>query len=69
MTVNELNREQLDELKQGYIVDLMKEFGETPSYEELVQSQNISDEKIFSHYKNVIFNNDDFFCTAGNLVC
>lgn len=61
MTVYELNREQLDELKESYV----REMVENPSYEDLVNAPNVvTDETIFVHYEGYTFTNDDFFCTA-----
>lgn len=66
MFVTELNREQLDELKQDYICQLA-ETGEYEdvvgvSYGELMDSVNIPDDVIFEHYDGIMFTEDDFFC-------
>ena len=61
MTVRELNREQLDELKQRYIIDTV----ENPSWRELADTDSITDEVVFEEYEHFVFTNDDFFCTCG----
>lgn len=66
MLVTELNREQLDELKQHYVCQLAEtgEFEEVVgvSYGELADSVNIQDDVIFEHYDGIEFTEDDFFC-------
>lgn len=76
MTVFELNREQLEELKINYYSDLVNEgtFAEImgcpfdePSYEHIIfVNDYISDAFIMEHYEGVDFTKDDFFCTCGN---
>ena len=61
MTVHELSRDQLDELKQNYVFETV----ENPSYGELADSVGIPDEVVFDYYAGIRFVNDDFFCTAG----
>lgn len=66
MTVKELSREQLNELKESYAIQL-SDCGELEevsgiSYGELLESKNIPDEVIFNHYDGVTFTEDDFFC-------
>lgn len=61
MTVHELSRDQLIELKQH----MLCEQG-SPSYGELADADElISDEKVFEEYCDTDFVKDDFFCTAG----
>ncbi len=68
MTVRELNRDQLEELKQHYLTEMNGDNG--TSYEELAFADNIvSDEEIYDAYADTIFTNDDFFCTAGTDGC
>ena len=69
MTVRDLNREQLDELKQAYACQLM-DCGEDEEvmgigYEELVDASFIPDDIIFNHYDGVWFTAEDFFCGKG----
>jgi hypothetical protein len=66
MTVRELNREQLDELKQTYACQL-RDCGEDEevigiSYKELTDATLIPDDVIFYHYDGIEFVEDDFFC-------
>lgn len=65
MTVQELNRMQLEELKQAYATEMCSEKGEDISYGELADAINIPDEVIYEHYNVYDFTNDDFFCTAN----
>lgn len=74
MTVYELSREQLIELKQNYMFLLANEgmFGEVvfndpkwdePDYDDLVRADLlIPDNVIFEHYAGTIFSEDDFSC-------
>lgn len=61
MIVRDLNRQQLDELKQTYVCERV----ENPSYEDLTDGYDIKDEVIFKEYDGINFTNDDFFCTCG----
>lgn len=67
MSVTELNREQLEELKQSYLCDsLEREENRTPYYGELAAAGDlVSDEAVFGAYAGVVFSPDDFFCSAG----
>lgn len=57
MSVYELSKNQLIELKQNYLCEVQKNV----SYGELCDADNIvSDEEIFSEYGNVEFSKDDF---------
>lgn len=69
MTVRELNKEQLDELKQAYAAQLAN-CGEDKevlgiSYGELADATEIPDEMVFNHYEGITFSADDFFCSCG----
>lgn len=73
MTVHELNRKQLIELKQSYMFRLADEgiFGEVvyddekyeePSYDDMANADSlVPDEVIFEHYGGIEFTEDDFF--------
>ena len=63
MTVYDLNREQLNELKQSYSAQL-EDCGDGNSYYELIKAEDIPDDVIFYHYGGVIFSDDDFFCSS-----
>ena len=75
MSVTELSREQLEELKCDYMTELVNEgtFREVmnadcdePSWGHLAMADElISDEFIFDYYGMYDFGNDDFFCTVG----
>lgn len=61
MNVHELARDQLIELKQH----MLCEQG-SPSYGELADADElVSDEAVFTAFKDTDFVDDDFFCTAG----
>lgn len=69
MTVRDLNREQLNELKETYATQLA-ECGEDKevlgiSYQALADVTEIPDEVIFNHYEGMTFTEDDFFCSVG----
>ena len=55
MSVKDLTREQLIELKQRYYTD-----GELADIDNLV-----SDNEIFEEYGDITFVEEDFFCTSG----
>lgn len=66
MTVQELNRDQLIELKQHYIDEKNQEVGQGTSWGELADADElISDKEIYAAYECYDFVNDDFFCSAG----
>lgn len=66
MTVYDLNRDQLVELKQRYLTEEFSARGEEPSYADLADADNIiSDEEIYTEYNGTDFSMDDFFSTAG----
>ena len=66
MTVYDLNRDQLEELKQRYLFEALDERGETPSWGELADVDNVySDDFIRKVYADYEFSSDDFFCSAG----
>lgn len=70
MTVSELTREQLIQLKQDYMVQLADcgEFAEVmgvdydePSYGDLADADEIiPDSVIYEHYGDISFDEDDF---------
>jgi hypothetical protein len=66
MTVQELDRDQLIELKQMYLTEKNLEVGECDSWEEVAAVDDlITDKEIFERYDGYTFNDDDFFCTVG----
>ena len=63
MTVKELNRDELIELKQHYYSEKHKNV----SYGELVAiNELVTDNEIFKKYENIEFTLDDFFCNSNN---
>jgi len=68
MTVRELNRDQLIELKQTYIDNyLMENENRNASYGELIWADElVDDDTVFENFGMYDFVDEDFFCTAGN---
>lgn len=61
MTVRELNREQIIQLKQAYLCEEFDERGLTPSWGELAEvDTTISDEVLFERYEDYDFVEEDF---------
>ena len=61
MTVRDLSREQLDELKTAYF------WGEETQNilsDDVISPEQIPDEIIFNYYDGVTFVDDDFFCSS-----
>lgn len=65
MLVTELSREQLEELKEAYSVQLADTADEEIYYSDLANASEIPDDIIFRHYAGVTFTDDDFLCTAN----
>lgn len=66
MNVRELNREQLEELKQHYY--MFEKFGKeiSASWGELAMiDELVTDEEVFDFYENTIFVEDDFGCSCN----
>lgn len=62
MSVKELTREQLIELKQNYYCNVLNN---NASYSELANIDSlVSDTEIFNEYEGITFVNDDFFCSC-----
>ena len=63
MTVYELNKNELMELKQNYYFKSHSvcTFGELASIDSLV-----TDKEVFEEYRNVTFTKEDFFCNSNN---
>lgn len=63
MYISELNREQLIELKQSYLIQQNEETGEGTSYDELARADSIISDKVIQEvYSGINFTEDDFFC-------
>lgn len=64
MTVHDLSRDQLVELKQNFI-SLWIDGQEPVSYDVLMDADElIPDETIFETYEGTIFTENDFFCST-----
>ena len=62
MTVQELNRDQLIQLKQQMLMERMDAEGDSPSWGELTDADSlISDEDVQSEFAGTIFTPDDFW--------
>ncbi len=63
MTVHDLNSDQLSQLKQNMLCERMDAHGESPSWGELADADNIiSDAEVKDQYSGVDFVPDDFSC-------
>ncbi len=63
MTVHDLNPDQLSQLKQNMLCKRMDAHGESPSWGELADADNIiSDAEVKDQYSGVDFVPDDFSC-------
>lgn len=67
MSVYELNEEQLSELKSNWFWDTIDYCVDETEVDprDYGYPDNIPDELVKEHYKDICFVNDDFFCTAG----
>ena len=62
MTVHELNRDQLIQLKQGMLMERMDAEGDWPSWGQMVDADSlISDEDVQSVLSGTMFTMDDFW--------
>lgn len=62
MSVEELNRNQLVQLKQNMLMERMDAKGETPSWGELAEVDSlITDEEVQQEYAGTDFVTDDFW--------
>lgn len=65
MTVQELNCDQLIEIKQSMLIEWMDAEGDWPSWGEIADADNlISDEDVFEEYAHTVFTEGDFFCSC-----
>lgn len=73
-TVDDLNRQQIIELKQMFITELVNnnDFSrftqldyDEPTFADWNNADNlISDDVVYEHYDGVLFTDDDFFCST-----
>ena len=69
MTVRELNRDQITELKQRMVYDEIYEAeGRGASYGELAEAETVPDEKVFEKYEGTEFVEEDFWLTGSTTV-
>lgn len=61
-TVQNLTRDELDELKETYFWQLMDENPEILG--DITSAAEIPDNVIFEHYDGICFVDDDFFCNC-----
>ena len=65
MTVYDLNREQLAELKQNYLIEVAESEGDSVDYATLSRADDIiSDERIYELYADTTFVPEDFSSSA-----
>ena len=61
LTVRVLNRDQLNQLKEGIVTLEKSNNGEGVSYEELLEShEQITDEEVYEYFEGVLFSEEDF---------
>lgn len=61
MSITDLNREQLTELKQAYLTELLDRDGLSPSWGELADADElIPDAEIYEAYEGYTFSAGDF---------
>lgn len=67
-TVKELTRDELIELKADYYTAMIMETEHrAPSYDEMVDIDNLVDDAfIMNHYSHLTFVDEDFFCNCEN---
>lgn len=63
MTVYQLNRDELIELKQRYYFE---KHTDVSYYEIAFIDTLVTDYEIYEKYKDTIFTEDDFFCISDN---
>ncbi len=60
MKVRELDREQLQQLKQNYLTHVVNKDEGTTYYDLSEADSLVKDEEVFSYYENTEFSEDDF---------
>ena len=69
MTVHELSRDQLTELKERMIDDeIYEKEGRGASYDELAEAESVPDEEVFEKYAGTEFVEEDFWLTGSATV-
>lgn len=64
MTVHELNRDQLDQLKNALFWSDDPETAEILD-DDIIVPEQIPDDIVFQHFAGISFVEDDFFCNEG----
>lgn len=66
MTIRELNRDQLTEVKQNLLCEILDEQeSRCPSYGEFAEvDEIISDDEVFAAYEGTEFSEGDFWCNC-----
>ena len=63
MTVYQLNRNELTELKQRHYSQKNKNL----SYDEIISINTlVTDEEIYKEYEGTVFTTEDFFCNSND---
>ena len=65
LTVQDLSREQLVELKEAFFEQYLQECAEDDPEDKHIQPEGIPDTLIFEHYDGIMFSPDDFWCSCG----
>lgn len=63
MSVDELNQEQLEELRESYFSQLKEQTGDEV-LQGITDSSEIDMSIVKKHYEDTYFVEDDFFCSA-----
>lgn len=63
MSVDELNQDQLEELRANYFIQLQETSGDDV-LQGITSPQEIEMSNVKAHYEDTYFVNDDFFCSA-----
>ena len=65
MSVYELNEDELNQLKEDYIIRLLnEEENRCPSWGELLDSHDIDNKVIYEEYGHISFVKEDFWCNV-----
>lgn len=62
MLVDELNQDQLEELRANYFAQLEESTGDEV-LQGITEPSGIPMEDVIAHYEGVYFEDDDFFCS------
>ena len=66
MTLKDLTEDQKTELKQDILVKMMDALGESPSWDELSDADDLVNDGVLEEwYGDTEFSPDDFLCSSG----